>query len=139
MVMNDGQPASEEIKNAVETACSAEWVRPMCDQVSVKDPNVVNFDVDFTYYIQKDASLSATEIADRVKAAVDKYVHWQCSKMGRDIVPDRLREYLSGLGIKRIELTAPEYLILEDGRNGEIPDLAQIGSINIRDGGYEDE
>ena len=139
VVMNDGQPALEEIKNAVKTACSAEWVRPMCDKVSVKDPNVVNFDVDFTYYIKKDASLSATEIADKVKNAVDKYVHWQCSKMGRDIVPDRLREYLSGLGIKRIELTAPEYSVLEDGRNGSTPELAQIGSINIRDGGYEDE
>lgn len=138
-VMQDGSPASEEIKTAIAAACSAEYVRPMCDLVSVADPEVVTFDVDFTYYIQSDASLSATEIEEKVAAAVQKYVAWQTVKFGRDILPDRLREYLSECGIKRIALESPVYTALRNGKDGTVPQVAKIGNITINSGGYEDE
>lgn len=138
-VMQDGSIASEEIKAAIAAACSAEYVRPMCDLVAVADPEVVTFDVDFTYYIQSDASLSATEIEEKVAAAVQKYVAWQTVKFGRDILPDRLRDYLSECGIKRIALNSPVYTALRNGKDGAVPQVAQVGTITVNSGGYEDE
>ena len=138
-VMQDGSIASEEIKTAIAAACSAEHVRPLCDLVSVADPEVVSFDVDFTYYIQSDSAISATEIEEKVAAAVKKYVAWQTVKFGRDILPDRLREYLGECGIKRIVLTSPVYTALNNGKDGSVPQVAQIGTITINSGGYEDE
>ncbi len=139
VVMQDGSIASEEIKAAVLEACSKEYVRPMCDFVTVADPETVPFDIDFTYYIQSDASLSATEIQEKVAAAVQKYVAWQCVKFGRDILPDRLREYLSECGIKRITLNSPVYTALRNGKDGTVPQVAEVGTITINSGGYEDE
>lgn len=138
-IMQDGSLASEEIKTAIAAACSAEYVRPMCDLVSVADPEVVSFDVDFTYYIQSDADLSATEIEEKVAAAVQQYVAWQTVKFGRDILPDRLRDYLSECGIKRIALNSPVYTALRNGKDGTVPQIAQVGTITINSGGYEDE
>lgn len=138
-IMQDGSLASEEIKTAIAAACSAEYVRPMCDLVSVADPEVISFDVDFTYYIQSDADLSATEIEEKVAAAVQQYVAWQTVKFGRDILPDRLRDYLSECGIKRIALNSPVYTALRNGKDGTVPQIAQVGTITINSGGYEDE
>lgn len=139
VVMKDGSIASEEIKAAVQEACSKEYVRPMCDFVTVADPETVPFDIDFTYYIQSDAALSATEIQQKVQAAVQQYVDWQCVKFGRDILPDKLRDYLSECGIKRISLNSPVYTSLRNGKDGAVPQVAQIGTITINSGGYEDE
>ena len=131
--------ASEEIKTAIAAACSAEYVRPMCDLVSVADPEAVSFDVDFTYYIQSDADLSATEIEEKVAAAVQKYIDWQTVKFGRDILPDRLRDYLSECGIKRVVLNSPVYTALRNGKDGTVPQVAKVGTVTINSGGYEDE
>jgi len=139
VVMQDGSIASEEIKAAVQEACSKEYVRPMCDFVTVSDPETVPFDIDFTYYIQSDAALSATEIQQKVAAAVQQYVDWQCVKFGRDILPDKLREYLNECGIKRISLNSPVYTSLRNGKDGTVPQVAKVGTITINSGGYEDE
>lgn len=139
VVMQDGSIASEEIKAAVQEACSKEYVRPMCDFVTVADPETVPFDIDFTYYIQSDAALSATEIQQKVAAAVQQYVDWQCVKFGRDILPDKLREYLNECGIKRISLNSPVYTSLRNGKDGTVPQVANVGTITINSGGYEDE
>lgn len=138
-IMQDGSLASEEIKTAIAAACSAEYVRPMCDLVSVADPEAVSFDVDFTYYIQSDADLSATEIEEKVAAAVQKYIDWQTVKFGRDILPDRLRDYLSECGIKRVVLNSPVYTALRNGKDGTVPQVAKVGTVTINSGGYEDE
>lgn len=138
-VMKDGSIASEEIKAAIAAACSADRVRPLCDLVTVADPQKVTFNVKFTYYIQNGTALSATEIEEKVSAAVQKYVAWQIGKFGRDILPDKLREYLSECGIKRIVLQSPVYTALRNGKDGQVPQIASVGTITVASGGYEDE
>lgn len=139
VLMNDGTLATEEVKNAVATACSAETVRPLTDFVSVADAEQVKYNISFTYYIQRGTSKSATEIEAEVANAVQAYVTWQCGKFGRDIVPDRLREYLYGAGIKRITLNEPVFTVLRDGLDNTVPQVASVGGIEIINGGYEDE
>ena len=74
-----------------------------------------------------------------VDKAVENYVAWQSGKLGRDINPDKLREYLAGTGIKRIELSEPVFTRLRDGKDNSAPQIATLGTVTVTNGGYEDE
>lgn len=139
VLMDGGELANEEVKGKVLAACSADEVRPLTDWVFVEDAQVVTYDIDFTYYLQTGRTKSAAEIAAAVDEAVEKYKAWQSAKLGRDINPDELREYLYHTGIKRIELNAPAFTALRDGRDEAVPQVARAGTVTIRNGGYEDE
>lgn len=139
VLMDDGTLAGESLKQEVLAACSEDEVRPMTDFVSVEDAEVVEYDINFTYYLQNGGQKSAAQIDAGVQEAVDQYVSWQCGKLGRDINPDKLREMVYPTGIKRIVLTAPEFTPLRDGRNKTVPQIARVRSVSVLSGGYEDE
>lgn len=139
VLMEGGTLAGEEMKNKVLAACSEDTKRPLTDHVFVEDAEVVPFDINFTYYLQTGRTKSAAEVAAAVNEAVEQYKAWQCGKLGRDINPDELREYLYHTGIKRIELNAPAFTALRDGRDKKVPQVARVGTVTITNGGYEDE
>nr|WP_295945367.1 baseplate J/gp47 family protein [uncultured Agathobaculum sp.] len=139
VLMDDGTIAQAETKNAVLAACSADTVRPLTDDVEVKDPQTVEYDISFTYYIPSDAAVSSAEIEAAVDAAVEQYVAWQCAKLGRDINPSYLIGLLMKTGIKRVVLTAPVFTVLKDGSDNTAPQVAKIGDITATNGGHEDE
>lgn len=140
-LMDDGTLATEEIKNAILEACSADDVRPLTDYVSVHDGEAVPYNIRFTYYTARNTAKSATQMAEDVQAAVDAYVAWQGAKFGRDINPDKLRAYLLEAGVKRIVLEEPGFTVLQSGDSEDYtaPQVAAVGEIEIRNGGYEDE
>lgn len=139
VLMDDGTIATAEIKSAVLAACSPDTVRPLTDYVEVQDPETVSYDIAFTYYIPRNSALSSTDIQAAVDAAVQKYVAWQCGRLGRDINPSYLIGLLMQTGIKRVVLTSPDYTALRDGRDNTVPQVAAVGTITATDGGYEDE
>lgn len=148
VLMDDGTIAGTEVKNAVLAACNADEVRPLTDYVSVKDPEIVKYNIDLTYYIQNGTERSSAEIKAAVDDAIAKYVTWQSAKLGRDINPDKLRQLLMATGIKRVVLRSPSFAVLRDGqlKPGEkytlaetVPQIASIGTITAQSGGYEDE
>ena len=138
VLMEDGALAGEEIKSAVLAACSANEVRPLTDQVSVEDAEIVPYDISFTYYLQSGRTKSGAEIQAAVDAAVKDYVRWQDTRLGRDINPDELRERLYHTGVKRIELSEPAFTVLRSGSR-TVPQVARVGKITVINGGYEDE
>ena len=142
--MNDGSVAGEETKRAMVAACSPDEIRPLTDYVIAGDPEEVPYDIDLTYYLTRDGSISASEAQSGVNEAVQRYIRWQSGKMGRDINPDRLRYLLLSAGIKRVDLKQPAFTPLEDGapsldRNDKVPQVAKLGTVTIKSGGYEDE
>ena len=139
VLMDDGTIATEEMKKAVLDACSEDTKRPLTDQVFVEDAEVVPYDISLTYYLQTGRTKSAAEVAAAVSEAVEKYKAWQHAKLGRDINPDELREYLYHTGVKRIDLVSPAFTALRDGKNKTIPQVARLGTVTITNGGYEDE
>lgn len=139
VLMDDGSIAQTETKNAVLAACSADTVRPLTDDVAVKDPQTVEYNISFTYFIPSDAAVSSSEIEAAVNAAVDQFVSWQCAKLGRDINPSYLIGLLMQTGIKRVVLTSPAFTVLNDGSDNTAPQVAIIGDITATNGGHEDE
>lgn len=150
VLMDDGTLATEEIKSKVLAACNADTRRPLTDLVTVEDAEIVPYDIQFTYYTNRESDQSGAEIAAAVQAAVNRYIAWQCGKLGRDINPSKLISLLMQTGIKRVDLTAPAFTHLQDGNQTlradmsydpaeAVPQVAQAMRVTIQNGGYEDE
>ena len=139
VLMDDGAVATEEIKEKVLKACSADNRRPLTDFVSVEDPELVEYNVRLTYYIQSDAEASAEALALSVTEKVGEFTDWQSAKLGRDINPSRLISMLMETGIKRVDVAEPAFTSLRDGSTKETPQVAVLGTVTIESGGYEDE
>ena len=139
VLMKDGTPAGEELKDAVLKACNEDTVRPLTDYVVMGDPDVATYDIELTYYIPNNAPRGSAEVEEAVQAAVEGYVTWQRGKLGRDINPDELRQRVKDTGVKRIDLTSPAFTVLRDGSDDTPPQYAAVGSITVINGGYENE
>jgi len=150
VLMDDGALADDETKAKVLSACSADERRPLTDLVCVEDAEVVPYDIQFTYYIPQQSNRSGTDIAAAVQDAVDKYIAWQHGKLGRDINPSKLCGMLMETGVKRVDLVSPAFTHLRDGKPvlgvdlsydaaEMVPQLARVNTVEIRNGGYEDE
>ena len=138
-IMSDGSVADDGTKNRILEACDDEKVRPLTDIVEVCDPEIVDYSIDFTYYIDRNGSKSVRDIAAAIEGAVEQYVAWQGEKIGRDINPSKLIWFLKDTGIKRVDVEAPVFISLRDGIDRLTPQYAKLDSVNIKNGGFEDE
>lgn len=138
-LMTDGTIPGAEMKAKILSICSADEVRPLTDKVSVKDPLAASYDIDLTYYIQRGSDANTSEIAAAVNEAVDEYKAWQSGKLGRDINPSKLISLVMATGVKRVDVRSPTYTVLADGSDNKPPALALAGTVNIVNGGFEDE
>ena len=138
-LMNNGSAASSAVKSLISAACNDKNVRPLTDTVTVGDPIETEYDITFTYYMKNGSDKSAAEIADDVDAAVNNFILWQAGKLGRSINPSKLIQMIMDTGIKRVALTAPNFVQLSDGSDGNPPGLAKVGTVTVTNGGYEDE
>ena len=134
VVKKDGTLPEEDsdILKDVENACSAKTARPLTDNVTVAAATPVNDAIDVTYYISVDDSATATQIQAQVEKAVNDYVLWQTTKIGRDINPDRLRSLMYNAGAYSVTVTAPTEKAVNDG------EVAQFTSKKITYGGLKD-
>ncbi len=148
VLMKGGEPAGEEMKTSVFNACNPDHVRPMTDWVHMGDPEIVPYQIDFTYYLYESNTMGAASIQAKVNAAVQEYIAWQSAKLGRDINPSVLTELLMKTGIKRVDLRQPIFTSLRDGKldfhkeyeySDTVPQLAKSVSVTVVNGGYEDE
>lgn len=112
VLTKDGVP-TQEMKNQVLKVVNSDEIRPLTDKVTVKSPDVVDYKVEFDYYINKADEISINSIKAKVQTAVNEYIEWQKSKLGRDIIPDELIKRLKLAGVKRTVITSPAYKKLE--------------------------
>lgn len=147
-VMKDGTLASEEMKAAILAACNADEIRPLTDQVSVEDAEMVTYNINMTYYLSRDSTESAATIQEKVEAAVEEFIAWEHAQIGRDINPSKLNQLVIEAGAKRTVINSPTFTVLKNGTvlddstavpEDYVPQLATIGAVTLTNGGYEDE
>ncbi len=132
VLLQDGQKATEAVLKEIEEALNASDVRPLTDKVTVSVPEEIQFDVDVTFYIPRQDAASATVIEKAARQAVENYVSWQTSKMGRDINPSYLTARLMEAGVKRVEVRKPAFTAVDDVK------VAKLGEAKVLNGGLED-
>lgn len=132
-LMTGGEIPSEELIADVKEALDDEKIRPLTDKVNVYAPYVTGHNIKLTYYINAEDESIAKDIDTAVRGAVDEYVLWQKSKIGRDINPSKLTAMIIGAGAKRVEITTPVYTEIDSNR------IAVALETEIISGGVEDD
>lgn len=132
VILQDGQEATPTVLKEIEEALNASDIRPLTDVVTVSAPDTVDFSIDATFYIAQPNKDSATAIEREVRAAVDSFIVWQTSKMGRDINPSQLIKMMMDAGAKRVEVRQPTFMTVEDIAVGKLQ------SETVLNGGLED-
>ncbi len=140
-LLSGGVIPGEEILKSVLEICSDEYVRPLTDNVSSVAPNKVEFDVNLTYYINKSDSTSQSTIKREVEAAVQEYMLWQRSELGRDINRSELIKRVMDAGAKRVEVVSPVFTKVKNGSKTDnyIVEVAIANNSTVNYGGIEDE
>ena len=108
-LLQDGEVPSEEVKQQVYETLSAKNRRPLTDYVHVKPPEIVEFNVDVRYWISLERATEASSIIQNVDNAVERFIKYQRSRLGLDIVPDLLHSMIMETGVKRMEIMEPVF------------------------------
>jgi len=133
VLLENGEVPDEQMLQLVLDTLNTDKVRPFTDYVKVSAPDIVNYNIDVTYYIPTQSESSTAIIQQNIKAALESYKKWQSEKMGRDINPSKLNEMLMGAGVKRVEIRSPVFTQIEDNA------VAVLKTENVIYGGVEDE
>lgn len=105
----------------------------MTDLVTVSAPEVKTFNLSLTYHIARSNQASATAIQSKVNAAIDEYITWQTTEIGRDVDPSELIRLVRAAGAKRPAVTAPDFTAISETQ------VAQLGTKSVTYGGLEDD
>ena len=132
VILRDGQETTEAVLAEIEEALNASDIRPLTDVVTVSAPETVDFSIDATFWIAQPNKESAAAIEREVRAAVDSFIVWQTSKMGRDINPSYLTKLMMDAGAKRVEVRQPTFKTIADIAVGKLKNKT------VLNGGLED-
>ena len=99
-----GLPEKHILDKVYET-CSHEKVRPLTDQVEVKSPVPIHYDIKASIVLYENADQDST--MDAVKEAAESYERLMVSSLGKDIVPSQIIAMLSVAGVYEVKLQAP--------------------------------
>ena len=133
ILMQDGALPGVEVIDGLQEFLAQREIRPMTDLVTVSAPEVRTFDIALTYYISRSNQASATTIQAQVAAAVQDFITWQTTEIGRDLNPTELIRRVREAGAKRVELESPEYAVITETQ------VAQLGTKAVTYGGLEDD
>ncbi|WP_028551763.1 baseplate assembly protein [Paenibacillus sp. UNC451MF] len=104
-LMDGGDVPSGSILTAVSTVCNDKTIRPLTDHVTVKAPTVVHYHVAIQYWIDINDAVDAARVQTAVTEAVNGFVLWQKSKLGRAINPSELVRRVMQAGARRVDIT----------------------------------
>lgn len=130
-LMTDGELPTAEVVEEVYAMLNDRTIRPLTDYVHVIEPTAVSYKIDIRYWIDKDDAADATVIQTAVTQAVENYRMWQRTKLGRDIIPSRLIEWVMEAGARRVVVNSPVYTILTNEQ------IAQEIAVSVVYGGLE--
>ena len=133
VLLQNGEQPTEAVLQEIYEKLNADDVRPLTDTVTVLAPEEDLFEIDLTFWIEKNTQASSSIIERETRAAVEEYITWQTGKMGRDINPSYLVQKIMGAGVKRVEVRKPEFRVVEETHVARI----DRDTIQVLNGGVE--
>jgi phage-related baseplate assembly protein len=120
-LMAGGALPDEATLAKVLAACNADDVRPLTDLVNALAPEAVSFDIELKYYCTRENEADTIKAVEADGGAIDQYVSWQTSALGRDINPDQLRKLVlcpdwdkTLVGADRLEIVKPAFAQIDN-------------------------
>lgn len=105
ILLENGQVPDTTVLDKVEAIIDIR--RPLTDLVTVQAPTATEYAITFTYYINAADTSQVAVIQANVTTAVNEYIAWQQSTLGRDINPDELRKRVLNAGANRMTIISP--------------------------------
>lgn len=105
---------------------------PDTDKISILPPEVIDYELNATYYVSMANKSNEEKICKSVQNAAAAYVQFQYESLGVDINPDTLVEFVRVAGAKRVDISTPAYQKLSDSQ------VAICSAINLIYGGMEE-
>ena len=138
VLCKEGKIPDEELISKVQAAVTAKEVRPLGDRVTVSGVEPVKYDIELIYYMPVAEENSVVEAVEGNGGAIEKYIAWQCEKIGRAINPDRLRsEILKSatmpIGAERVEIVSPTYQTLTASQIAQWSGVAKVTHEKLTD------
>lgn len=132
-LMQNGEIASQDVKNLILEACNAKNVRPLTDLVMVEDPEIIPYDLSITYHLPEYARSRASEYHTNITSAVESYKVWQKSRLGRGIDPGELYAKILQQDARRVSVVPNSFTALEQNQ------IARDRNVEVVFGGFVDE
>lgn len=125
-------PTASEIAE-IEAYLSDDTRRPLTDHVTVLAPSTSTFNISVTYYINRSDTSEAVSIQEEVADAIEEYIEWQTTQIGRDINPSELEAAIMDAGAKRVVITYPVFTVVG------ATTVPVLGTKTVTYGGIEDD
>lgn len=133
VLMDGGVLPTLAERTEIQNYLSDETRRPLTDNVTVKAPSTTTFNIQLSYYINRSNTAEAETIQEEVDNAIDEYIEWQTTEIGRDINPSVLQALVMDAGAKRVSVTYPVFTVV----NGTT--VPVLGTKTVTYGGIEDD
>lgn len=133
LVLQGGAFPSDAFLEKLGNYLTLSAVRPCTDKVIIAAPDVVEYELDFTYFISRNNKENAETIQRAAEEAKDAYVTWQRTHIGADINTDVLVEFLRAAGVKRAIIRKPDYTAIKE------TEIASAVNVFMAYGGLEDD
>lgn len=104
-LMTDGVLPDADVIAQVYAVCNDDRIRPLTDQVFVQAPLLVSGACTVKYWVRTEDQVFELDIKHKVEQAFAEFLHWQKTKIGRDINPSRCDQMLVSAGAKRTDIS----------------------------------
>lgn len=108
-IIGDGEIPGQRMVSEVEEFLASGERRPLTDFVSVDAPEAYSYNIDLKYWINESDRTKESAIRKSVEEAVEGFIYWQRTKIGRDINPSMLNHLIIQAGAKRAEIKEPAF------------------------------
>lgn len=108
-----GEIPSDEIISQVLNVVNADNIRPDTDFVSVLKPEIISYDINFNFWVDNNSWSNHENISLNVNDAVNNFISWQKSALGRHISPSKLTADIMNAGASHVEISSPSFRKLE--------------------------
>lgn len=129
-LLKNGEIPRSNVLELVKKALNDD-VRPFTDKVEVEAPVAEQYNINIQWWAKKGENIA--NLKENVNNAIEEYKKWQCEKLGRDINPNKLIQFLMDAGIKRMNIISPIFTALDRKK------VAQINQCDVAYQGVEDE
>jgi phage-related baseplate assembly protein len=118
-LLENGELPSQTLIDAIKEKLNERTIRPLTDLVIVELPEIVSYDIAFTYYIPRSKQSIQMVIQGQINQAVQDYINWQKSKLGRGIDASELVSRIKDAGGVRVTASSPsQYIVLSKTQVG---------------------
>lgn len=107
IILQDGVLPNKAFLENLSDFLANKKIRPLTDNVTVNAASVIYFEINLTYYISDNNISHVAQIRDNVTNAVENYINWQKSRIGRDINSSELIKRIVEAGAKRVDMITP--------------------------------